>query len=59
MPVKGMRVRKELTNDTLENRYVKWMIERLIHKLDSLLEAVEKELNKKTERRNRCIMKNG
>lgn len=51
MPVKGMRVRKELTNDTLENRYVKWMIERLIHKLDSLLEAVEKELNKKTERR--------
>ncbi len=50
MPVKGMRVRKELTNDTLENRYVKWMMERLIHKLDSLLEAVEKELNKKTER---------
>lgn len=42
MPVKGLRVRKELTNDTLENRYVKWMMERLIHKLMGLLETIDR-----------------
>lgn len=40
MPVSGLRIRKTLTADTLENRYVKWMIERLIHKLDDLLDAI-------------------
>ncbi|WP_066300245.1 restriction endonuclease-like protein [Bacillus sp. FJAT-29937] len=40
MPMEGLRIKKELTYDTLENRYVKWMMERLIHKLQDLLESV-------------------
>jgi len=43
MPSEGMKIKKELTYDTLENRYVKWMIQRLIQKLDDLLGAIEKQ----------------
>ncbi len=43
MPLEGLGIKKEVTNDTLENRYVKWMIERLIHKLTGLLESIQKE----------------
>lgn len=44
MPTEGLRIKKVLTYDTLENRYVKWMIERLIHKLTDLLETIKKNL---------------
>ncbi|MFP7442940.1 restriction endonuclease-like protein [Bacillus infantis] len=40
MPTQGLRVKKELTYDTLENRYVKWMMQRVTHKLYDLLEAL-------------------
>ncbi|MEH7885136.1 restriction endonuclease-like protein [Bacillus sp. JJ1609] len=40
MPSEGMKIKKELTYDTLENRYVKWMIQRLIQKLEDLLGAI-------------------
>lgn len=40
MPTEGLRVKKELTFDTLENRYVKWMMERVTHKLYDLLETL-------------------
>lgn len=40
MPTHGLKTKKELTYDTLENRYVKWMMSRLIHKLDSLLDKL-------------------
>ncbi|WP_306010434.1 restriction endonuclease-like protein [Bacillus sp. MMSF_3328] len=40
MPAQGLRVKKELTYDTLENRYVKWMMQRVTHKLYDLLEAL-------------------
>ncbi|MGD6900463.1 DUF2357 domain-containing protein [Bacillus infantis] len=40
MPAEGLRVKKELTYDTLENRYVKWMMQRVTHKLYDLLEAL-------------------
>ncbi|WP_156291352.1 restriction endonuclease-like protein [Oceanobacillus salinisoli] len=40
MPTEGLRSKKELTFDTVENRYVKWMIERLIHKLKDLLQSI-------------------
>lgn len=40
MPVEGLRSKKELTYDTVENRYVKWMIERVIHKLEDLVESI-------------------
>lgn len=40
MPIEGLRIKKELTYDTIENRYVKWMIGRLIHKLHDLLESI-------------------
>lgn len=43
MPIEGIRIRKELTYDTLENRYVKWMMERLIHKLTDLTVAIKNE----------------
>lgn len=40
LPTKGLRIRKILSNNTLENRYVKWMMERLIHKLMDLLDKI-------------------
>lgn len=43
IPLEGLQIKKEVTSDTLENRYVKWMIERLIHKLTDLLDSIEKE----------------
>ncbi|TGB03513.1 restriction endonuclease-like protein [Halobacillus salinus] len=36
MPIKGLNVEKRLSYDTLENRFVKWMMERIIHKMESL-----------------------
>lgn len=48
MPLVGVRAKKELSYDTVENRYVKWMMERLIHKVDDLLAA----LNNQTKRWN-------
>jgi uncharacterized protein len=41
MPHEGLRSKKELTYDTLENRYIKWMMERLVHKLTDLLGTVQ------------------
>ncbi|WP_019240896.1 MULTISPECIES: restriction endonuclease-like protein [Bacillus] len=40
MPLEWLKPRKQLTYDTFENRYVKWMMERLIHKLNDLLDAL-------------------
>jgi uncharacterized protein len=40
MPVEGLRTKKVLNYDTMENRYVKWMIIRLIHKLNDLNESI-------------------
>ncbi|RLQ93622.1 restriction endonuclease-like protein [Falsibacillus albus] len=39
-PVKGLTARKTITYDTLENRFVKWMMERLHHKLKDLEEKL-------------------
>ncbi|MED1472667.1 restriction endonuclease-like protein [Bacillus salipaludis] len=47
MPMVGLTIKKELTYDTIENRYVKWMTERLIHKLNDLLETIL-NLNKRS-----------
>ncbi|MGM1032743.1 MAG: DUF2357 domain-containing protein [Bacillota bacterium] len=40
MPREGVKPKKELRYDTIENRYVKWMMDRLIHKFDDLLGAL-------------------
>jgi uncharacterized protein len=40
MPSEGLKIKKELTYDTLENRYVKWMIVRIKQKLDDLLDSI-------------------
>jgi hypothetical protein len=40
MPREGLKIKKELTYDTLENRYVKWMMTRLIDKLEFLYEKL-------------------
>lgn len=42
LPMEGLRIRKVMSNDTLENRYVKWMITRLVHKLNDLLDKIIK-----------------
>ncbi|MCM3671084.1 restriction endonuclease-like protein [Mesobacillus maritimus] len=49
MPREGMRIKKELSYDTNENRYVKWMMERVIHKLTDLGKAVVKQKRFKEE----------
>ncbi|MFB5193471.1 DUF2357 domain-containing protein [Neobacillus sp. KR4-4] len=41
MPREGLRIKKELLYDTLETRYVKWMMERLKEKLEDLIKALE------------------
>ena len=43
MPQKGLNSKKELTYDTLENRYVKWMMVRLTEKLESLHNTLTKK----------------
>lgn len=43
MPLKGLNIRKTLTYDTQENRYVKWMAQRLIHKLTDLRNQIRTE----------------
>lgn len=47
MPVSGLRIKKELTYDTLENRYIKWMMKRVIDKLEDLLRAIQVQMNNK------------
>ncbi|MBM7655241.1 restriction endonuclease-like protein [Neobacillus cucumis] len=39
MPIEGLRIKKDLTFDTIENRYIKWTMVRLVHKLEDLLES--------------------
>ncbi|WP_342462875.1 restriction endonuclease-like protein [Ureibacillus sp. FSL K6-8385] len=48
MPVSGLKAKKEMTYDTLENRFVKWMMTRLIDKLQDLWEKVQSK-NKRYE----------
>ncbi|PFZ62901.1 restriction endonuclease [Bacillus wiedmannii] len=43
IPTKGITAYKEVSYDTLENRFVKWMIQRVVHKTDELLKALEKK----------------
>lgn len=40
MPLEGMKIRKEMVYDTLENRYVKWMMNRLSDKVKDLIQAL-------------------
>lgn len=40
MPLEGMKIRKEMVYDTLENRYVKWMMNRLLDKIKDLIQAL-------------------
>ena len=40
MPTEGLRIKKELTYDTLENRLIKFMIGRLVDKLSDLLDRI-------------------
>lgn len=40
MPREGIKMKKELVYDTLENRYIKWMMERLLDKIKDLIQAL-------------------
>ncbi|WHY78387.1 DUF2357 domain-containing protein [Neobacillus sp. WH10] len=41
MPCEGVKKKKELVYDTLENRYVKWMMQRLKDKMEDLLNTLQ------------------
>jgi uncharacterized protein len=41
MPREGVKAKKELVYDTIENRYVKWMIQRLGDKVEDLILIIE------------------
>src|SRR5699024_2677299 len=43
LPVSGLKIKKEITYDTNENRYVKWMMRRLIHKLKDLQQTIKRQ----------------
>lgn len=43
MPISGLRIKKELTYDTYENRYIKWIMKRVINKLEDLLRVIRKQ----------------
>lgn len=43
MPISGLKIKKEITYDTNENRYIKWMMERLIHKLVDLHHSIKEQ----------------
>ncbi|MDA1846755.1 DUF2357 domain-containing protein [Bacillus cereus] len=43
IPTKGITAYKEVSYDTLENRFVKWMLQRVVHKIDDLLKALEQK----------------
>lgn len=49
MPQQGMKIKKELVYDTLENRFVKWMMQRLLDKLVDLIGAVRNPSRWKTD----------
>ncbi|SET50267.1 hypothetical protein SAMN05421676_105120 [Salinibacillus kushneri] len=40
MPISGLNRKKEVTYDTNENRYIKWMMYRLIEKLNDLIQKL-------------------
>lgn len=41
MPLEGIKAKKELSYDTIENRYVKWMVLRLVDKIKDLINTLE------------------
>ena len=43
MPKEGLRIKKERTHDTFENQFVKFMMTRLIHKLEDLMERLNNQ----------------
>ncbi|MFD1608655.1 DUF2357 domain-containing protein [Oceanobacillus luteolus] len=43
LPTSGLRIKKEVTYDTNENRYIKWMMERLVHKLEDLHTSIQEQ----------------
>lgn len=45
-PLKGLNARKTISYDTLENRFVKWMMERLTHKLVDLEAKISSQLGR-------------
>ncbi|PLT32706.1 restriction endonuclease-like protein [Bacillus sp. V5-8f] len=49
MPITGLKAKKELVYDTYENRYVKYIMNRLIDKLDDLLDTVFNQTKRWTE----------
>ncbi|WP_369900871.1 DUF2357 domain-containing protein [Bacillus manliponensis] len=42
VPSKGMTAYKEVSYNTLENRFVKWMLQRVLHKVDDLYCSMQK-----------------
>lgn len=53
LPIKGLNLKKKITYDNLENRFVKWMMQRIVYKLNDLLSRlkVDEENNNEVIRR--------
>ncbi|WBL17539.1 restriction endonuclease-like protein [Sutcliffiella sp. NC1] len=49
MPQQGMKMKKELVYDTLENRFIKWMMQRVLDKLVDLIGAIRQPSRWKTD----------
>lgn len=47
MPTKGLLIKKEQTFDTLENRYVKWTMQRILSRVHALIKVLEKVIKSK------------
>lgn len=47
LPTRGLLIKKEQTFDTLENRYVKWTMQRIMSRLHALIEILERSRNSK------------
>ncbi len=49
MPTEGLKIKKELTYNTLENQFIKWIIIRLKDRIQDLLEKIQ-NVNKRFEK---------
>ncbi|MBP1947122.1 restriction endonuclease-like protein [Virgibacillus litoralis] len=45
MPSHGLNVKKQLSYNTLENQFVKWMMKRLVNKLEDLSNVIQNSLH--------------
>ncbi|WP_430787224.1 DUF2357 domain-containing protein [Virgibacillus flavescens] len=58
MPIHGLNVKKQLSYNTLENQFVKWMMKRLINKLEHLLNVIQTSNHPYQQNNNEALLAN-